>query len=98
MEIIDKTASNKKEYSSGNVFKLASTRTNSVIDVLMVCQDIESKYYFVSLSDDNIDGSGSLFGWGNGKPADTIKELFEQVNDTDYYLKPVKASLTITEE
>lgn len=96
MEIIDKTASNKKEYSLGNVFKLATTRTNSLVDVLMICQDIKSKYYFVSLDDNGT--AGSLYGWGNGKPADTIKELLEQVNDSDYYLKPVKASLTITEE
>lgn len=96
MEIIDKTASNKKEYSLGNVFKLATTRTNSLVDVLMICQDIKSKYYFVSLDDNGT--AGSLYGWGNGKPADTIKELLEQVNDSDYYLKSVKASLTITEE
>lgn len=96
MEIIDKTASNKKEYSLGSTFKLATTRTNSLVDVLMICQDIKSKYYFVSLDDDGT--AGSLYGWGNGKPADTIKELLEQVNDSDYYLKPVKASLTITEE
>lgn len=96
MEIIDKTGSNKEEYSSGNVFKLATTRTNSLVDVLMICQDIKSKYYFVSLDDNGT--AGSLYGWGNGKPADTIKELLEQVNDSDYYLKPVKASLTITEE
>lgn len=96
MEIIDKTTSNKKEYSLGNVFKLATTRTNSLVDVLMICQDIKSKYYFVSLDDNGT--AGSLYGWGNGKPADTIKELLEQVNDSDYYLKPIKASLTITEE
>lgn len=96
MEIIDKTTSNKKEYSLGDIFKLATTRTNSLVDVLMICQDIKSKYYFVSLDDNGI--AGSLYGWGNGKPADTIKELLEQVNDSDYYLKPVKASLTITEE
>lgn len=98
MEIIDKTGSNKEEYSSGNVFKLVITRTNSVLDVLMLCQDPKSKYYFVSLSEDITAGSGSLFGLGNGKPADTIKELFEQFNDTDHYLKPVKASLTITDK
>lgn len=62
----------------------------------MICQDIKSKYYFVSLDDNGT--AGSLYGWENGKPADTIKELLEQVNDSDYYLKPVKASLTITEE
>lgn len=92
MEIIDKTTSNKKEYSLGDIFKLATTRTNSLVDVLMICQDIKSKYYFVSLDDNG--SAGSLYGWG----ADTIKELLEQVNDSDYYLKPVKASLTITEE
>lgn len=96
MEIIDKTTSNKKEYSLGDIFKLATTRTNSLVDVLMICQDIKSKYYFVLLDDNG--SAGSLYGWGNGKPADTIKELLEQVNDSDYYLKPVKASLTITEE
>lgn len=96
MEIIDKTTSNKKEYSLGDIFKLATTRTNSLVDVLMICQDIKSKYYFVLLDDNG--AAGSLYGWGNGKPADTIKELLEQVNDSDYYLKPVKASLTITEE
>lgn len=96
MEIIDKTTSNKKEYSLGDIFKLVTTRTNSLVDVLMICQDIKSKYYFVSLDDDST--AGSLYGWGNGKPTDTIKELFEQVNDPDYCLKPVKASLTITEK
>ncbi|MEK3618564.1 hypothetical protein [Lactobacillus crispatus] len=96
MEIIDKTASNKKEYSLGKTFKLVTTRTNSLVDVLMVCQDAKSKYYFVSLADDST--AGSLYGWGNGNPANTIKELFEQVIDPDYNLKPVKASLTITEE
>lgn len=96
MEIIDKTTSNKKEYSLGSTFKLVTTRTNSLVDVLMICQDIKLKYYFVSLADDVT--AGSLYRLVNGKPADTIKELLEQVNDSDYYLKPVKASLTITEE
>ena len=40
MEIIDKTASNKKEYSLGDIFKLVTTRTDSLVDVLMICQDI----------------------------------------------------------
>ena len=96
MEIIDKTASNKKEYSLGDIFKLVKTRTNSLIDVLMICQDIKLKYYFVSLADDAT--AGLLYSSVNGKPADTIKELLKKVNDSDYYLKPVKASLTITEE
>lgn len=97
MKYIDKTDKlNRKKYSLGDVFKFINDDDGSLADILMICQDNKFKYYFASLSDEV--EAGKLYGWGNGNPADTIEDLFEQISDADYHIKPVNATITITEE
>ena len=95
MKIIEKdqdSGINISQCKVGDVFKLMDSFDNTMKDCLMICESIEHKYYFVSLDD-----SGDLYGWGNGAPAESIEKLFDQVIWTNqYYLKPVNATLTIT--
>lgn len=58
-------------------------------DLLMITQDLNHKYYLASLK------NGEMYGWGNGKPADSPDCLLQQVI---LQLTPVCASVNVLGE
>lgn len=80
-------------YKRGDVFQLI--KDGEIMDTLIISQDTEHKYYFVSLDDKA--RAGSMYGWGNGDPADSTSELLHQILiDEDYKLEFVQdATLTV---
>lgn len=83
-------------YQRGDVFQLI--KDGEIMDTLMISQDAEAKYYFVSLDDKA--QAGSMYGWGNGDPADSTSELLHQILiDEDEKLEFVKdATLTVRQK
>lgn len=58
-------------------------------DLLMITEDSNLKYYLTSLK------TGEMYGWGNGKPADSPDCLLQQVVAQ---LTPVRASVNVLDE
>ena len=57
-------------------------------DLLMITQDLNQKYYLISLK------TGEMYGWGNGDPADSPDCLLQQVSQ----LTPVRAIVNVLGE
>lgn len=55
-------------------------------DLLMITEDLNHKYYLTSLE------TGEMYGWGNGKPADSPDCLLQQVG---LQLTPVRAIVNV---
>lgn len=83
-------------YQRGDVFQLI--KDGEIMDTLIIGQDAEGKYYFVSLDDKA--RAGSMYDWGNGDPADSTSELLHQILiDEDYKLEFVQdATLTVRQK
>ena len=83
-------------YERGDVFQLI--KDGEIMDTLIISQDAECNYYFVSLDDKA--KPGSMYGWGNGYPADSTSELLHQIlTDEDYKLEFVQdATLTVRQK
>ena len=83
-------------YKRGDVFQLI--KDGEIMDTLIISQDAEAKYYFVSLDDKA--QVGSMYGWGNGDPADSTSELLHQILiDEDEKLEFVQdATLTVRQK
>ena len=83
-------------YKRGDVFQLI--KDGEIMDTLIISQDTKHKYYFVSLDDKA--GAGSMYGWGNGDPADSTSELLHQILiDEDEKLEFVQdATLTVRQK
>lgn len=83
-------------YQRGDVFQLS--KDGEIMNTLIISQDIKGKYYFVSLDDKA--RAGSMYGWGNGDPADSTSELLHQILiDEDYKLEFVQdATLTVRQK
>lgn len=96
MDLIDKTVNTKNDldWKVGDTFKLIDkflSEDNERTDaVLMIAEDGEGKYYFVSLAGND---AGMLCGWGIWKAASSIKELFSQLMPCK--IVKVKATVTI---
>lgn len=83
-------------YKRGDVFQLI--KGGEIMDTLIISQDKEHQYYFVSLDDKA--RAGSMYGWGNGDPAYSTSELLHQILiDEDYKLEFVQdATLTVRQK